>query len=89
MENLDFLSSPLISLFGLKAPAVSACFRTLNTSHELYVNVHKCAWVYVSINACVKGAIIQFPLTQKVSLSLSFVLFLSVYKALLIQAYIY
>lgn len=71
-ENLDFLSLSFISLFGLKAPAVSARWRTLNTSHELYVNVRKCAWVYVSTNACVNGVIIQSPLTRGVSLSLSF-----------------
>lgn len=71
MENLDF-SSSLISLFRLKAPAASACCRTLNTSHELYVNMLVCVCVggYVSFNACVKGPKIYFPLTQKVSLSL-------------------
>lgn len=39
IENLDFLSSSLISVFRLKAPAVSACYGTLNTSHEPYVSV--------------------------------------------------
>lgn len=39
--------------------------------------MYMCVWVYVSINACVKAAIIQFPLTQRLflfslSLCLSF-----------------
>ncbi len=84
IENLDFLSSSLISVLELKAPAVSVCYGTLNTSHEPYVNAYVCG-VYVSINACVKGAIIQFPLTQKKCFSFPVSLSLS----LLTQAYIH
>ena len=39
-ENLQSLSSSLISVSGLKPPAGSSCYRTLNTSLETYVDVN-------------------------------------------------
>lgn len=48
--------------------------------------MYVCVLVYVSINACVKRAIIQSPLTREVFL---FTLSLSLKKALLIQAEIH